>query len=30
MAIEGNDTKSGRLIPGLACTAPYLVGMVLV
>lgn len=30
MAIEGNETKSRRLIPGMACTVPYLVGMVLV
>ncbi len=30
MAIEGNETKSDWLIPGLACTVPYLVGMVLV
>ncbi|MGW8320232.1 MAG: Gldg family protein [Thermodesulfobacteriota bacterium] len=30
MAIEGKETKSGRLIPGLACTVPYLVGMVLI
>jgi len=30
MAIDGNDTKRGRLIPGLACTVPYLVGMVLI
>ena len=30
MAIEGNEKKSGGMIPGLACTAPYLAGMVLV
>jgi hypothetical protein len=30
MAIEGKETKRGWLIPGLACTAPYLAGMILV
>ena len=30
MAIESNETKGGWRIPGLACTAPYLVGMVLI
>jgi hypothetical protein len=29
MAIEENGTKSGRMIPGLACTLPYLLGMAL-
>ena len=30
MAIEGNETESGGSIPALACTVPYLVGMVLI
>ena len=30
MAIEVNETERGGSIPALACTAPYLVGMVLV
>jgi hypothetical protein len=30
MAIEGNQTENGRGIPALACTVPYLAGMVLI
>ncbi len=30
MAIEGNETEGSRRIPAMACTVPFLIGMVLV